>query len=267
MDIEANKSHEQVEVHMPSATTLAPAPASGWKLPFSLQGTSSAFVAEYSIMLIALTFVLSNLVWLAYAFFGLVVANMHGGSESSLFSVSVPTGVLWLAVLSAVSLPIAAVLWSRTQGELANNPDYKGELPRSGAKGFRSFWLVVSGLSVIFMVAVALYTPLEAALQSGNVVDALVGVTLPGLVGVAVITAGAYIVTRPVHKRGLVRKLLWVIVLVTALLGVDYVWAANMPAKQTPSPYTSPYTNPYLTDPPTPGPSDCAYCGSSYPTQ
>jgi hypothetical protein len=262
MDGEEHAPHEQtVGEHTTSVATPAPKPA--LKLPFSLQGTGGAFVAEYSVMLIALTFVLSDLVWLVYALFGLIVSNMNGGLESSVISVSVPTGVLWLAVLSAVSLPIAAVLWSRVQGELSTNADYNGELPKGGAKGFRSFWLVVSGLSVILMIAAALYAPLAAGLQSGNIADALVGVTLPGLTGAAVVITGVYIVTRPVFKRGLVRKILWVVMAATVVLvAVDYVWAANMPAKQTSNPYTNPYTSPY---PSAPGPADCIYCGTSYP--
>jgi hypothetical protein len=262
-------NHTQPSAEPSAGAPQPPVMSAAPRTPFfrlSLTATSNAFVAEYSVMLIALTFALSNLVWLLYTFFGLIVAAMQGtGVDSSSLYVSTPLLVLWQAVLSAVSIPTAAILWSRTQGELADNPEYKGELPRGGARGFRSFWLVIAGLSILLTVAAAVYAPLDAAVSGSKVGETLLGVTLPALLSAFVIGAGIVMVTRPVHKRPLVRLMLWGVVALTVILvAADYLWASNMHTTEKPA---NPYTSPYVPAPSNPySPSKNIY-DDTYPTQ
>src|SRR5258707_8383059 len=77
-----------------------PAPKMGFKFKFNPNRTN-VFVAEYSIMLIMLTIVLSNLIGLAYTFCSLIVSAMNGGLS---MSASVTTMfVLWMAVTSLIA--------------------------------------------------------------------------------------------------------------------------------------------------------------------
>jgi len=192
-----------------------------------LSRTSSAFTAEYSLFLIALGITLSNLAGLVYVFFGLVVSTINGGAVSSLMPTSM--FVLWLIVSSAVAVPLALALWSRVQGELANNNEYKGELPKGAAKGFRTFWMIVSGLSILGLVMAALYAPIAAWVNGVNGGMLLLSVTLPSLINVAILASGIYLVTRGVHQRGKARMLVWIVVALTTVLFVaDYAWSVNM---------------------------------------
>lgn len=218
--------------------------AKGSGLSNFLSRTSRAFTAEYSIFLIALGMVSSCLLWLVYLFFGLISDAMHGGSAFSYFPIQV--WVLWLGVMALTALPIVAITWSRTQGELAHNEDMHGELPR-GAAGFRTFSLVISGLSILIMTVSALFAPLAAGATSGSAVDALVSVTAPALVNVAITGLVMFMVTRPVQKRNLVRMLLWVLTgLVVVLFATDYIWTSTI-KRQTSTPNTTPST-PYQYD-------------------
>jgi hypothetical protein len=195
--------------------------------------TSGAFTAEYSVFLIALGVVLSNLAGLIYIFFGLIVDSMNGGATSSLLPTSM--FALWLIVSSAVAAPIAVALWSRIQGELTNNDEFKGDLPKGAAKGFRTFWIILSALSIVGLLMAAIYAPIAAAVSNTNPGMMLVAVTLPSLINAAVLATGVYLVTRPLHQRGKARLLVWIVVALTAVLFiVDYAWASNMKT-QTPS--------------------------------
>lgn len=203
----------------------------------NLNRTSNAFVAEYSIMLIALTMALSNLIWLVFVFAGLMEASMGGGLGTSSL-LSTPMLVLWIAVLSLVVLPVMAVFWSRSQGEMQANAEFSGGLPKGGARGFRTFWLVVSGLGIMLMTATALYVPLVAAISGDNALTALLTGTLPSLAGAVIIGVGMFMVTRDGAQRGLIKKLLWGMVLLSFLLvAVDYAWASGMKASTT-NPFT-----------------------------
>lgn len=206
--------------------------------------TSSAFTAEYVIFLIALGVVLSNLTALVFIFFGLIVDSMSGGYVNAY----VPTYLftLWLMISSLVTLPVAAGLWRRVQGELTLNKDYKGELPKGAAKGFRTFWVVLSGLGIVGMLMAALYAPIVAAISGVGVVQALLSVTLPSLVGVGISVLGLYLVTRGTSDGRKVRMWFWVIAgLITLLFAVNYLWGSGLHQNadgRTTRPYT-PSTN------------------------
>jgi hypothetical protein len=222
-----------------------------------LSHTSSAFTAEYTVYLIALGVVLSNLSWLVITFFGLIVGAMHGGTTGYSF---IPENLmtLWLLISSVVALPVAVVFWSRTQGALAGRNELKGELT-PGAKGFRTFWLVLSALGVIGLLIVALYVPIAAAISGSNVTDILISVSVPSLIGAAINVKGMYIVTRGSERRAKVRMLMWIVAGATVtLFGVNYLWGSSMkttPAPRTTyptsptSPYDDLYDDPYHTSP------------------
>lgn len=211
------------------------------RLKSLLARTGSSFTAEYSIFLIALGVSLSNLAWLVYIFFGLIVDAMNGGGMGSF----IPThmAALWLLISSAVTVPLAYVLWSRVQGELAANNE-KGDLPKGAAKGFRTFWLILSGLSIAGLVMVALYAPIAAALVGGQGAQMLLSVTLPSLINVAITGAGVYLVTRTVQQGRAARMLVAIVAALTVVLFItDYVWASNTKTT-TPSRTTPSYTRP-----------------------
>jgi hypothetical protein len=218
--------------------------------------TSESFTAEYVVFLVALGVVLSNLAWLVYVFFGLIVDAMHGGGVSSYVAANM--FVLWLAVSSAITLPVTVALWSRVQGELAANPDYKGELPKGAARGFRTFWITLSALGMIGMLLAAMYAPLAALVGGVGGVEALLAVTLPSLINIVILTTGLYIVTRRVDQRSKVSLLLWIVAALTVVLfATDFLWASNAKKADAPSQttypstyddtyydYSSPYSNP-----------------------
>ncbi len=189
----------------PSMAPTTPKPMQFTMLKGILSHSSSAFTAEYTIYLIALGIVLSNLTWLIISFFGLIINAMHGGTAaSSLIPENLMT--LWFLISSAVALPVAVVFWNRTQGALAGNNELKGELT-SGAKGFRTFWLVLSGLGTIGLLIAALYVPIAAAIAGTNAVEMIISVTVPALIGAVVNIKGMYIVTRGTERRAKVHLL------------------------------------------------------------
>ena len=209
-----------------------------------LARTSSAFTAEYSIFLIALGVTLSNLAGFVYVLFSLVVDAIHGGASGSMVATNMFT--LWLLISSAIMLPLAVVLWTRTQGELAANDDYKGELPKGAAKGFRTFWIILAALGMAGLLMAAIYAPIAAAVGGGSATDVLLSVTVPSLINVAISGAGIYLVTRGLHERKKSRLIVWTVAGLTAVLFIaTYVWASNMktttPSRNTP--YTSPYND------------------------
>jgi hypothetical protein len=212
-----------------------------------LSRTSEAFTAEYVVFLIALGVVLSNLAWLVYVFFGLIVDTMHGGAVSSYIEANM--FVLWLAVSSVITVPVAGTLWSRVQGELATNSEYKGQLPKGAARGFRTFWITLNALGMIGMVMAAVYAPFAALVAGAGGVEALLAVTIPSLINVAILGAGLYMATRRVDERNKARLLLWVIAgLTVVLFATDFLWASNTKkAERTtyPSIYEDPYQNMY----------------------
>lgn len=213
-----------------------------------LSRTSSAFTAEYSIFLITLGIGLSNLIGFVFAFFSLVVYAMDGGSSGALM---LSVFSLWLLVSSLVTLPLAVALWARVQGELAANDDFNGQLPKGAAKGFRTFWIILAALGSIGMLIAAIYTPVAAAIGGGSAATALVAVTVPSLIAVAVNAVGVYLVTRGAHERKKSRLLLWVVAGLTVLLfGITYVWASNMKAPSRATPYSNPYDSEYDYDDP-----------------
>lgn len=192
-----------------------------------LSRTSGVFVAEYCTFIISLGIALASLNGLIYVFFMLAVGAMH---SSDIYSPAIKLIALWLLIASVVSLPLAAILWSRTRGELVANKDLNGALP-GGAKGFRTFWIVLIILGMISMLILALYSPL-ALLVAGarGVPESLLGATLPSLLNIAVAASGVYMVTRPASDARISRLLLWAVVGMTVLLFVvNFTWAANAP--------------------------------------
>lgn len=240
-------SHHQqtptAEVKPVSKGASAPVPAGPLRMPkINLSRTSSAFVAEYSIMLIMLTVALGGLTTLFYIFGGLILSTMHSATFNETYN-PLSLMVIWVAVMSLVALPVTAVLWSRTQGEIAGS--FNGDLPKGGARGFRTFWLVVSGISALLIITTALYTPIAAAIEGNGVVDMLLGVTLPSLLSAATIGVGIVIVTSLAARRRLIRSLLWGVVALTAVLViVDFLWAINRPHAER-RPYTPAQNSPY----------------------
>ncbi len=201
----------------------------GW-----LNRTSGAFVAEYCMFIIALGIALASLTWLIYLFFFMVVAAMNG---ASIGGSPIKLLVLWLFIASLVAMPAAYILWSRIRGEMQANAQFKGE-PTLGARGFRTFWIVLTVLGMIGMLIFSLYTPL-AILVAGSqgVGESLLAVTLPGFINLGFSAASIYIMTRPASQPGLSKILLWVIIgLSTLLFIVNFAWAAS-----SPDTYTSPY--------------------------
>jgi len=253
---QVEKSFEQPK--QPRVSVAPPVePNQPSRLKSWLAHTGSSFTAEYSIFLIVLGVSLSNFVWLVYIFFGLIVDAMNGGGMSSF----VPTQmfVLWLMISSAVSLPLTYILWCRIQGELATNQDYKGDLPKGAAKGFRTFWIILSVLGMAGLTMAAIYAPLAAALSGGPGAQMLLSVTVPSLINVAISGVGIYLVTRAVHHRKRARLLLGIVaVLTVALFITDYVWASTAPSHSTPSynrpssidydAYDDTYDSPYYDD-------------------
>jgi hypothetical protein len=204
--------------------------------------TGSAFTAEYSLFLIALGVSLSNLAGLVYVFFSLIVNATNGGGTVSFMS---SMFTLWLLVSSAVTLPLAFVLWARTQGEIASNHEYKGELPKGGAKGFRTFWIILSGLSVIGLTIAALYAPIAALAAGANGTPLLLSVSAPSVITAAILLCGICIVTRSASQRRKSRVLLWCLVALTAVLfAVNYTWASSLRA-QAETRYPRPSMNNY----------------------
>lgn len=210
-----------------------------------LSRTSEAFTAEYVVFLIALGIVLSNLAWLVYVFFGLIVDTMHGGAVSSYISANL--FVLWLAVSSVITIPIASMLWSRVQGELAANDEYKGTLPLGAARGFRTFWIVLSVLGMIGMLMAAVYAPAAALVSGTFAAEVLLAVTLPSLINIAILATGIYLVTRRIDERRKARLIVWAVVCLTVILfATDFIWASNVKPLETPSrTYPSIYEDPY----------------------
>jgi len=237
--------------HQPQAVHSYPqAPRRGGMMSGWLSRTTSAFAAEYSTFLIALFLTLSNLGILVYIFFDLIVTAMHGGAMTSY--IAVQYFALWLGISSLITIGVTAITWSRTQGELANNEHFKGELPRGGAAGFRTFMLVLGGLTIMSMVTAAIFAPILAASAGSGVPEALLAVTAPSLIGAVIAGVGMYVVTRKPQQRSTSRMILWVIVgVTTALFITDYIWAHNTntitPTGTTPT-YTSPADNLPSTD-------------------
>lgn len=227
---------------------VSPQTPAGSKFKLNLARTSNAFVAEYSIFLIGLAIVLGCLMWLVSVLTGLMAS---GGSES-FFPTSLV--VLWVAILSIITLPVTAVLWSRTNGELTAT--YKGEMPRGGAHGFRSFWLVLSGLQAIITLAVAIYVPIAAAItNSGSVGHVLISTSLPAVIWTALTLLGMFIVTANPERRKHIRLCLWGVAVATVLLaGITYAWSSvaqgktSEPTRKTP-PIQAPVSDPYSSDP------------------
>lgn len=207
--------------------------------------TSEAFTAEYVVFLVALGVVLSNLAGLVYVFFGLIIDAMHGGAISSYVEGNM--FVLWLAVSSVITLPVAGLLWSRVQGELAANDEYKGQLPKGAARGFRTFWITLNALGMIGMLMAAIYAPLAALVAGGGLVEALLAATLPSIINIAILAAGLYMVMRRVDQRNKARLLMWVVAGVTVVLfATDFLWASNAKKADIPSRTTYPvYDGPY----------------------
>lgn len=208
--------------------------------------TSEAFTAEYVVFLISLGVALSNVAWLVYVFFGLIVDTMHGGAVSSYFSANM--FVLWLAVSSVITLPLAAALGSRVRGELAANDDYKGALPKGAARGFRTFWITLSAIGMTSLLMAAIYAPLAALVSGYGGAETLLAVTLPSLINIAILAAGVYMVTRRVDQRNKTRLLMWVVTGLTAVLFItDFLWASNIKKLDTPprTTYPTPYEEPY----------------------
>lgn len=207
--------------------------------------TSSAFTAEYVVFLIALGIALSNLSVLIYIFFGLIVDAMNGGVVHAYMPSHLFT--LWLMVSSLVALPIAVCLWRRVQGELTLNADYKGELPRGAAKGFRTFWMVLNALGIVGLLMAAIYAPLVALIAGVGGAQALLSVTLPSLVGIGINVLGLHLVTRGTGDGRKTRLLLWVVAgLTTLLFAVNYLWASNLHENadvRTTRPYSQPSDN------------------------
>jgi hypothetical protein len=119
------------------------------------------------------------------------------------------------------------------------NAHFKGELT-PGARGFRTFWIVLTVLGMIGMLIFSLYTPL-AILVAGSegFGQSLLAVTLPGIINIGFSAASIYIMTRPAAQPGISKMLLWVIVgLSTLLFIVTFVWAASSPDTYSP-PYRS----------------------------
>jgi hypothetical protein len=236
------------KVEQKKAVTVAPSVATvpktgSFKNRFAR--TSSAFTAEYVIFLIAFGVVLSNLTALVYIFFGLIVDSMNGGYLNAY----VPTHLftLWLMVSSLVALPVTAGLWRRVQGELTLNKEYKGELPKGAAKGFRTFWIVLNGLGIIGMLMAALYAPIVAVISGVGVQEALLSVSLPSFVGIGISVLGLYLATRGAGEGRKVRMWFWVIAgLITLLFAVNYLWGSNLHQNadsRTTRPYSQPSTN------------------------
>src|SRR5690349_12936612 len=150
------------------AQPQVPAPKS--KMGIWLTRTSSAFVAEYSIFLIAFAVTIGNIVWLLFILFHLIVvsSSVAVGYYASAMNIL----ILWLGITSLISLPITAILWSRTQGEMAVNPELKAGL-HGGAKGFRTFWIVLSSLGIISSLIATLYSPLAAMLNTAEAQELL----------------------------------------------------------------------------------------------
>lgn len=197
----------------------APTPAKGFSL--NLKRTGGAFVAEYSMFLIAFSIVLNSLTWLACILGGLIVTAMSGGYN--IF----PTQqfVLWLAISSLVAMPVAAIFWSRTQGELA--AAYNNEFPRGGARGFRSFWLVATGLQVLMAAAVVLFAPLSSAISGGSGIGmVMAGVVLPAFLVMLIGLLGVFIVGSGTEKRKKVHIALWVAVVLTmVMVAITFPWS------------------------------------------
>ncbi|HVI69834.1 MAG TPA: hypothetical protein VM581_05285 [Magnetospirillaceae bacterium] len=223
---------------IPSVAVSAPAhtvSGSSW-----LHRTSSAFVAEYCMFIIALGIALASLSWLIYMFFFMIIAAMNGanfgGSPLKLI-------VLWLFIASLVSLPTAYVLWSRTRGELLANEHFKGVLP-GGARGFRTFWIVLTVLGMIGMLIFSLYTPLATLVSaSEGFGQSLLAVTLPGVINLGFSAAGIYVMTRPAAQPGPSKMVLWLIIgLSTLLFIVNFAWVASQPDN---SYRTTPYYDSY----------------------
>ena len=223
-----------------SQKTATPASPQNSKIKTFLARTSSAFVAEYSLLLITLGLALSNLSWLVYTFFGLVVTQMHAGSMAPSY-VSTKLFALWLLISSVVVLPIVFVLWRRTQGELAENKELKGEL-RGGARGFRTFWLVLSGLGMLRMLMAALFAPIAAFVEGAGFAEMLLGVTLPSLINIGVMGIGVYLVTRQTNQPGKSPLLLGVVAGLTVILFIaSFVWSMNLKTSESyPRPYRAP---------------------------
>lgn len=222
-------SAPQQQSHTDHPPVAAPPVVSHTKSRFMqhhLHRATFGLTAEYSVFLIALGLVLSNLVALMYMFFGLITATALQGGASALAGSHL--FALWLFISSIVALPTALVLWSRIKGELAaENTD--GDLPKGAAKGFRTFWLVVTILTIIGLKMAAVYAPVAAAVSGGPVGDMLLSVTLPSLINAAILAAGAYMVTRRVPQHGKNSLLMWVLAALTVVLFVvDYAWASTI---------------------------------------
>lgn len=219
--------HQPQPPHAPTPPAVATASGAGW-----LNRTSSAFVAEYCMFIISLGIAVASLTWMVYLFFAMVVAATNGinfgGSAIKLL-------ILWLIIASLVSLPAAAILWSRTRGELLANEHFKGVLP-GGARGFRTFWIVVAVLGMIGMLIFAIYAPLATLINGGiGAGQVLLGVTLPGLINLGLSASAIYIMTRPADRPGPSRIMLWAITGLSVLLFiVTFVWASNAPDPYSP---------------------------------
>jgi|GEM_PF-4933581 len=221
-----------------------------------LARTGGSFTAEYSLFLIMLGVSLSNLVWLVYMFFGLVVDAIMGAGVASFIPAHL--FALWLFISSLISLPLAYVLWRRVHGGLT--ADYNGELPKGAARGFRTVWLIMSVLSITGLLMAALYAPLAAAL-SGGLGTVLLSVTLPSLINVAITGAGVYLVTYGMRNVRRSHLLLAIVALVlVTLFAVNYVWASNT-RHSTPS-----YTRPAETYDPYQGVYDDTYYNYTPPS-
>lgn len=237
--------HDQTPPVFNAAPPVAPPPVHPTPMhhaPVSTGGflsrTSGAFAAEYSFFLIALGIALTNLTSLLYVFFSLIVLNMHGagvnGSAIQFFA-------SWLIVSSVVVIPTAIILWHRTQGELAANKDFNGE-PRGAARGFRTFWIVLSALGMVIMLITGLYAPVAALIGGSALAETLIGATIPSILGLAVTGSGIYIATRPVNQVNTGKMLLWVVAAATVVLfSATFIWAMNMRGSSysTPSRYNN----------------------------
>jgi len=174
--------------------------------------------------------------------------------------------ILWLGVTALVTLPLTYVLWRRVQGELAANQDYKGELPKGAAKGFRTFWMILNLLGMIGLVIAAVYAPLAAVVGGGFSPQLLLSVTVPALINAVISGAGLYLVTRSADRRKGPSIVLAIIVVLTAGLFIaDYLWSSNI--KTTTPSYTSPgYTSPSDTYDPYSNVYDDSYYDYSTPS-
>lgn len=239
--IELGKPRKQITLSLPTGA-------------LNMRRSGVAFVAEYTVMLFMLGIVICNATWLVFVFFELIVKSMQGGAMMAMMPA--PLATLWIAATSLVAFPLLAILWRRTQGELAENKEYTQGIPRGWARAFRTFWLVLVALSAFMLLAVGIYAPLATMQDKTPFGDALLLMTIPAIIGTAILGSGMYIATRNATDRKLSRLILLVLAIGSAvLIVVNYLWSTNLPATNKKSPGieertprtmpSTPYDDPY----------------------